>query len=380
MKITNISVERFRTKGHTVADVEGHGHPAAEPYETTSSLTRIRTDAGVDGICLGGSAAAIDGIIKPLLVGRDPFFREAIWQAMNERQRLHKGALSDRIMATVDMALWDLAGKALGLPVYKLLGATRTKVPAYASTMCGDDLKGGLSTPEEYGAFALACKERGYPGFKLHTWQPPIEWAPDPKMDIAACAAVRDAVGPDIKLMLDPFHFYSRDQSRWIGRELEKLDYHWMEEPMDEQSMGSYKWLTDELDLTIVGPETMEGKMFTRAEWIVHGAADVSRAGVGDVGGLTPLMKTIHLCEAHGVACEIHGGGPGNLTALCAMNIPGEFYERGLLHPFVDYDEPPPHLNSIADPLDDEGNVTISDEPGLGWDVNWDWVEANRVE
>jgi L-alanine-DL-glutamate epimerase-like enolase superfamily enzyme len=91
-------------------------------------------------------------------------------------------------------------------------------------------------------------------------------------------------------------------------------------------------------------------------------------------------MKTIHLCEAHGVACEIHGGGPGNLTALCAMNIPGEFYERGLLHPFVDYDEPPPHLNSIADPLDDEGNVTISDEPGLGWDVNWDWVEANRVE
>jgi L-alanine-DL-glutamate epimerase-like enolase superfamily enzyme len=379
MKITDITVERFHTTGNTVADADGHGHPAPEPYETTASLTRIHTDDGVQGVCLGGNAAIVD-IVKPLLVGRDPYYREAIWHLMNERQRLHKGTLSDKAIGAVDMALWDLAGKALGLPVYKLLGATRNKVPAYASTMCGDELSGGLSTPQEYADFALACKDRGYPGFKLHTWQPPIDWAPDPKMDIAACAAVREAVGPDIKLMLDPFHFYSRDQSRWIGRELEKLDYHWMEEPMDEQSMSSYKWLTQELDLTIVGPETMEGKMFTRAEWIVHGACDISRAGVGDVGGLTPLMKTIHMCEAHGVACEIHGGGPGNLTALCAMNIPGEFYERGLLHPFVDYEVPPPHLNSIADPLDAEGNVTISDEPGLGWDINWDWVDGNRVD
>ncbi len=380
MKITDITVERFRTTGRTVADADGHGHPAPEPYATTSSLTRIHTDEGVEGICIGGSAAAIESIVKPLLVGRDPFFREAIWHAMNERQRLHKGTLSDRVLATVDMALWDLAGKALHMPVYKLLGATRTKVPAYASTMCGDELPGGLSTPAEFAAFAVTCKERGYPGFKLHTWQPPISWAPNPKMDIAACAAVREAVGPDIKLMLDPFHFYSREQARYLGRELEKLDYHWIEEPMDEQSMGSYKWLTDELDIAVVGPETMEGKMFTRAEWIVHGASDISRAGVGDVGGLTPLMKTIHLCEAHGVACEIHGGGPGNLAALCAMNIQGEFYERGLLHPFIDYEEPPPHLHAIADPLDADGNVTISDEPGLGWDINWDWVQANRVD
>ncbi len=379
MKITDVTCERFRTTAYTVADADGHGHPVTEPYETTTSLTRVHTDEGFDGISFGGNESVIRGIVRPLLVGRDPFFREAIWHSMNERQRLHKGSLSDKVLCAVDMALWDLAGKALGIPVYKLLGATRTKVPAYASTMCGDELTGGLSTPQEYATFALACKERGYPGFKLHTWQPPIDWAPDPKMDIAACAAVREAVGPEIKLMLDPFHFYSRDQARWIGKELEKLDYHWMEEPMDEQSMSSYKWLTDELDLTVVGPETMEGKMFTRAEWIVHGASDVSRAGVGDVGGLTPLMKTIHLCEAHNVACEIHGGGPGNLAALCAMNIPGEFYERGLLHPFVDYEQPPPHLNSIADPLDDAGSVTVSDEPGLGWDVNWDWVEANRV-
>jgi L-alanine-DL-glutamate epimerase-like enolase superfamily enzyme len=379
MKITDITVERFRTISKTVADLDGHGHPAPEPYETTAALTKVHTDDGVTGVCLGGSDDLVR-IVKPTLVGQDPFFREALWHMMNERQRIHKGRLSDRLIGVVDMALWDLAGKALGQPVYKLLGATRTRVPAYASTMCGDELQGGLATPEDYARFALACKERGYPAFKLHTWQPPIEWAPDPKMDVAACAAVREAVGPEMKLMLDPFHFYSRDQARYLGRELEKLDYHWIEEPMDEQSVSSYKWLTDELSISVVGPETMEGKMFTRAEWILRGACDISRAGVGDVGGLTPLMKTIHLCEAHGVACEIHGGGPGNLAALCAMHIPGEFYERGLLHPFVDYDEAPPHLRSIPDALDDEGHVTVSDEPGLGWDIDWDYVQDNRVE
>ena len=81
--------------------------------------------------------------------------------------------MTDRVLASVDLALWDLAGRALGQPVHSLLGAFRDTVPAYASTMCGDDLPGGLSTPEEYADFALACKARGYTAFKLHTWQPP---------------------------------------------------------------------------------------------------------------------------------------------------------------------------------------------------------------
>src|SRR5829696_6829811 len=85
----------------------------------------------------------------------DPFYRERLWQRLKEWQRLHKGALSDKELAAVDLALWDLAGRALNLPVHKLLGATRDKVPAYASTMCGDDLKDGLDTPEAFAAFAL---------------------------------------------------------------------------------------------------------------------------------------------------------------------------------------------------------------------------------
>jgi len=322
----------------------------------------------------------MDSVVKPAIVGEDPMYREKIWHRLNEWQRLHKGVLSDRVMATVDMALWDLAGRYLGQPVYKLLGATRDKVPAYASTMCGDEMEGGLSTPEEYAAFAVQCKEKGYPAFKLHTWMPPIAWAPSPQMDVAACAAVREAVGGDMELMLDCYHFYNREQALYIGRELEKLDYYWFEEPMDEQSVASYVWLTEQLDIPVVGPETAEGKMFARAEWILRKASDISRGGVGDVGGITPLMKIVHLCESFGVRMEVHGGGPGNLSVLCAMGIPGEFYERGLLHPFIDHEEVPPHLKALPDPLDEEGYVHISQEPGLGWEIDFDYIAENRVE
>jgi L-alanine-DL-glutamate epimerase-like enolase superfamily enzyme len=180
--------------------------------------------------------------------------------------------------------------------------------------------------------------------------------------------------------MIDPYHYYTREQSLYLGRELEKLDFHWMEECMDEHSMSSYVWLTEQLQsLHIVGPETVEGKMYARAEWIKARASDISRGGVGDVGGLTPLMKTVHLCEAHGVALEVHGGGAGNLTALCAMAIPGEYYERGLLHPFIDYDKVDPWLKRAVDPMDEQGYVHISQQPGLGWDFNWDYIDDHLI-
>jgi L-alanine-DL-glutamate epimerase-like enolase superfamily enzyme len=197
---------------------------------------------------------------------------------------------------------------------------------------------------------------------------------------VAACAAVREAVGSDMALMLDPYHYYDREQALYLGRALEELDFYWLEEPMAEHSISSYVWLADQLRIAVVGPETAEGKMFTRAEWIVRGASDISRAGVWDVGGITPLMKIVGLCESHGVRLEIHGGGPGNLHVLCAMSIAGEFYERGLLHPHLDYDQPPPWLNALPDPMDDEGTVHVSQGAGLGWDINWDYINGNLTD
>lgn len=378
MKIVDVVTTTFHYKSNIVRDSEGHAHPGPE-HDAAQTLLTLVTDEGATGHCFGANSAVIQNLVKPLLIGEDPCYHERIWQALKERQRLNLGTLSDRVLATVDMALWDLAGRYLGQPVYKLLGGYRDRVLAYASTMCGDDMPGGLDTPEAYAEFALACKARGYKAFKLHTWQPPMPGAPDPRRDVAACRAVREAVGDDMVLMLDPYHYYSREESLYLGKGLEKLDYYWIEEPMDEHSISSYVWLTDQLAIPVVGPETAEGKMYTRAEWILRGASDISRGGVGDVGGITPLMKTAHLCESFGVRMEVHGGGAGNLHVLCAIGIPGEYYERGLLHPFIDHEQVPPWLNKLPDPMDDEGYVHVSQKPGLGLDINLDYIGDNVV-
>ncbi len=378
MIITDLQTIRFRYTTRTVRDAQGHGHPGPE-HEAVQTLLVVKTDEEVEGYWFGVDPTVIRTVVKPAIVGEDPLMREKIWRDLAHRQRLNLGAMSDSVLMAVDLALWDLAGRWLDQPVYKLLGGYRSKVPAYASTMCGDELEGGLETPEDYARFARWCMARGYRGFKLHTWQPPCPGAPDPRRDIAACRAVREAVGPDLPLMLDPYHFYDREAALFLARELEALGYSWMEEPMDEHSMSSYVWLCDQTSLPICGPETCEGKMHVRAEWIKAGACDLARCGVGDVGGLTPLMKTVHLCESFGMRCEIHGGGPGNLHALCAM-ANGEFYERGLLHPFIDFDEPAPWLREHGEPMDEDGFVHVPNRPGLGMNVDWDYLHEHRIE
>ena len=377
MKITDVTTKTFRYISNTVRDAEGHGHPG-DPHEATQTLLTIHTDEGVEGHSFGADPNIVDTVLKDILIGQDPLLIEKHWQSMKHWQRLIR-KFTDSDVSHADLALWDLKGKVYGDPVYKILGGYRDKVLAYASTMCGDELKGGLSTPEEYADFADWAMKRGYKAFKLHTWQPPIEWAPDPKMDVAACAAVREAVGPDIPLMLDCYHYYSRLDSLYIGRGLEKLNYHWFEEPMDEHSISSYEWLAKNLDIPVIGPETAEGKFHTRAEWIKRDIVDISRGGVGDIGGITAMMKLVHLCESFEIAMEVHGGGSGNLHGLGAMCIPGEFYERGLLHPFIDYDEVEPWLNSKIDDLDDEGYVHMPQTPGLGEDINFDYIDDNIV-
>jgi len=167
-------------------------------------------------------------------------------------------------------------------------------------------------------------------------------------------------------------------EALYLGRALEDLEFYWFEEPMNEYSMSSYIWLSEQLDIPVIGPESVEGKMFTRAEWILRGASDISRYDAAHAG-ITPLVKVVHLCESFGVPLEVHGGGPANLQVLGAMGIPGEYYERGLLHPHLDYEQGTPWLTEIVDPMDSEGYVHISQKPGLGIALNWDFIERNKI-
>ena len=383
MRIVEVAARVFTYETRTVMDSDGHSHPGPA-REARQALLTITCDDGTVGHTIAPPHTVREDLlaefVRPVLVGADPLRTEKLWYALYRWQRGSGGRLTDRSLCAVDLALWDLVGKAAGQPVWKLLGGYRDRVPAYASTMCGDDLEGGLRTPEDYGRFARwLVQERGYRAVKLHTWMPPIPGAPDVRLDYRACAAVREAVGSDVPLMLDPNHWYSRSDALWLGQRLEELGYLWMEEPMEEASQGSYRWLSGNLTkLNILGPESMEGKHWTRAEWAAGGACDMIRTGVWDVGGIGPALKCARIAEGFGMSCEVHGTGTGNL-AICAAIPNTSYYERGLLHPFLDYDRPPAYLRRIDDEMDGDGLVRLRDEPGLGQDIDLDYIDTHSV-
>jgi L-alanine-DL-glutamate epimerase-like enolase superfamily enzyme len=287
------------------------------------------------------------------------------------------------VASVVDCALWDLAGRACGQPVYKLLGGARDRVPAYASTYPN------IGKPQVYAEHALACKNEGYPGYKIHPhyfWNPetgqPTPGRPSNiSADIETIHLVRDAVGPDYVLMYDPWGTYmSLEEAIKVGRELERAGYYWYEHPMPEYRVESYVRLCRELTIPILSPEIAAGGVFTRAEWILRGAGDMSRIDVNR-GGITGARKTAIVSEAYGVRCEIHMSGFGNLQVLGATSEDtSEYYEKGLLAPGVDYDAIPPYLRSTCDVIDSEGYVSLPAGPGMGYDIEWDYINDNLVD
>jgi L-alanine-DL-glutamate epimerase-like enolase superfamily enzyme len=381
IKIESVSAVEFTHPTRRSVDAAGHSHPGPLSQAKLALLT-IRSADGVEGHCFAPPQVVrphvLDQFVRRVLVGADAMQREKLWYELEHWQRGSAGQLTDRALGAVDSALYDLIGRTLGVPVHQLLGGYRDKVPAYGSTMCGDELAGGLSSPEEYADFALKLVARGYRAIKLHTWMPPVSFAPNPGMDIKACTAVRDAVGPDIELMLDGYHEYSRTDALRIGHALEELRFAWFEEMMNEQSTASYTWLAGQLDVPLLGPESLSGKHYARADWVKAGASDILRAGVTGCGGIGPTMKVAHLAESFGMNCEVHGNGAPNL-AVCGAIRNCRWYERGLLHPFLDYDEVPPYLNAIVDPMDAEGFVALPQGPGLGEDINFDYISKHTV-
>lgn len=381
MRITDVDIIRFRTKGRNAGTKWGYGVWLDEPQEQVATITRISTDEGVcgyntgtEGDWLAGSAE--EAMVKSMLVGQDPLDREALWFLMRDH-RLFR----DAMIGNIDAALWDLAGRYAGMSVTQMLGKARDRVRAYASTFPN------IGDAETYADFALQCKQAGYTAFKVHAyiyWDP-VNWQPAPrrpaypKHDIEVCEAVRDAVGNDMTLMLDPWGIYSLDESIYVGRELEKLDCYFLEHPMHEIRVEPYRRLCRELEIAVCAPEHATNMHYSRAEWIMQGASDIGRIDV-NFGGITACKRAVDVYESFGVPCEMHGGWFPNSAILGATTDETcLFYERGLLRPGHDYDATPPFLNSPCDPMDDSGNVLLPQGDGLGYDFNWDYIDDNRV-
>ena len=356
MKITGIKihhVEWERGPYHWRDEIMPSG-PTAR-----SALLRILTDEGIEGLAPYSAGANVEEI-KWQLIGEDPLDRERIWQKFWRNLRTsHLGFA----IGPVDCALWDLFGKVSDAPVYKLLGGMRDRVPAYASTVTLDSL-------EEYMDLAEVCLQKGYKAIKLHAWG-------RLEQDAELCRALRHKVGDDVELMYDASSMFNIfEDAVWFGRQLEEQGFFWYEEPMDHFIMTVLARLAAELDIPLAVAEATHGGPWDALAHINAGAADIILTGPSDAfkGGLTGVMKTAHICEGYGMMCAIHGGSIACLHAACAI-YNTKYFER--LVPEIYY--APPGIRDASTEIDSEGYARPWDKPGLGIQVDWDWVNKHTI-
>jgi L-alanine-DL-glutamate epimerase-like enolase superfamily enzyme len=310
--------------------------------------------------------------LKPRLIGENPLNIGRLWAQMQAAARWYVDPIA---VGTIDIALWDIAGKAAGLPIHQLLGSYRNTVPAYFSS-------GSHPTISSYADEASYWLEQGWKGYKLHPptspWRPPTMTIAE---DIAACAAVREAVGSDMSLMLDASWNYSHGEALRVGRAIEELDYLWYEDPLPVEDIHGYVRLQQSLSIPLMATEITPGGLYSLPQWITTGATDFLRGDVVIKGGITGMMKIAHLAEAFHMNCEVHSGynAIGNLANVhvtMAMNNCDWFevitFNRSGHHDLE-------HLNyGLVEPIkiDSEGLVHVPNRPGLGIDVDWDLIAS----
>jgi L-alanine-DL-glutamate epimerase-like enolase superfamily enzyme len=246
--------------------------------------------------------------LAPLVVGRDPAFTTRFWQEawIDINFVGHKGVPVVGISA-IDGALWDLRGKAAGLPIYRLIGACRSEVPAYAS--------GGLwlsSTIDELQAEAARFVEEGFRAVKMRLGKMPVSW------NIERVRAVREAIGPDVRLMADANQQLTVDEAIRLGRALEAFDLTWFEEPLPPYDIDGVARVAAALDTPIASGETEYTKYGFR-QMLERQSADVLMPDLQRVGGVTEFIKVAHMAEAHDVPVSAHLFSEMSLQVLAGL-------------------------------------------------------------
>jgi L-alanine-DL-glutamate epimerase-like enolase superfamily enzyme len=350
------------------------GRPGVVPW----GVLTITTDDGLEGhgalFAPGANPAALAGQImataKPGLIGRDPLDIGAIWAEHWARRRFLGGPIA---VGAIDMALWDIAGKAMGQPVHRLLGTHRDTVPIYKS----DPVTG---PPEEVAEDVIRWRELGWGGYKYHS----NAGRPDRvDHDLAVLPRVREAAGDEMRVMFDA-HAYRLGDAVRVGKAIEALGYTWYEDPLPPDDLAGHRRLREQVGIPIVATEVTEGGLYTFAPWIVERATDALRGDWAVKGGITAMIKAAHLAEAHYLAMEVHDGygSLGNLanlhvimaTATCTFfegmtfNPPGETGLERMNFGLTDPIEPGP-----------DGLVRAPTKPGLGSDIDWEAVGTTNL-
>jgi D-galactarolactone cycloisomerase len=346
-----------------------------------SILVEVLTDEGLVG---WGSCSAppdvaragIESYVAPRVVGRDPFQAEAIWAELFHGMKSHgtSGVLIEALSG-VDIALWDLKGKAVGLPVHLLLGGRmRDRAPAYATGFyfTGDEDQTRVAIEEGRRFY-----EEGFRAMK-------VKLGLGVRKDAERFAAVRRELGDDVTLMTDASRGYTVSDAIRLGRHLEEHGAFWFEEPIGGEDLDGYVELCRSLDVPIAGGEETCTKFGFR-DIVARRAMDIIQPDVSRCGGFTEAKKILALAEAWSIPCVPHNGfTPISIAAglqLLAVvpDMPSSRYAS------------PPHVEiiNVQNPLRDgllvepipirDGWIDIPTGPGLGVEIDRDALRRFTV-
>ena len=301
-------------------------------YGTRSTcLVEISTDEGITGWgeCYGPAAVAktfVETQYKARVIGRDPFDVEAIWEDLYNRIKDYgTTGMAISAISGIDIALWDIMGRAVNKPVHKLIGgAYRTEVIPYATGLYFIDMN---RLVEEAVEEALEFKNDGFRAIKMKIG------LGDLKLDAKRVAAVRKAIGPDVKLVVDANHCFSVPKAIKLGRMLEEHDILWFEEPISPEDHDGYVEVTRALDMAVAGGEND----FTRwgfRDVIARKAMDIVQPDLCAAGGFSECRKIATLgfglrrrmraaCLGLGHRPRGHGAVPGG-AARPAAGLPAD--------------------------------------------------------
>jgi D-galactarolactone cycloisomerase len=380
MKITAVKVHVLKS-------------PLAEPFafsqgwvtQRSATLVEVETDAGLIGwgeaFAQGLeppeiAAAAISHGLSNLVVGANPLDTEVLWHRMYHATRDYgrKGSVVAAISA-VDIALWDIAGKARNAPIHALLGgAFRDRVEPYAT---GFYRIRGQGESERLAEEAVRHHESGFRLMKVK-----LGYGVDD--DLACMAAIGRAIaGRGVTLMVDTNHAYGRAEALKLGRALAEYDLRWYEEPVAPEDVRGYVEMRDKLTMPIAGGEN-EHTLFGFRDLFAAGALDVAQPDLGSCGGITAARHIVALAQAAGVAVNPHVWGSAvaqaaSLQVIAALPVP--HHSLFATEPVLEYDRSshPFRQHLIREPIvQRDGWVAIPNGPGLGIDVDRTVLERFR--
>ena len=356
----------FREQGADFSTSLGDGR-----YAIRAVFLEIHTDDGIVGLagpCSRMEAFIIDTSLRPLLVGRDALAIERLWDVMY-RASIH-GRKGETMMAisVVDCGLWDLKGRALGQPVYRLLGGpTRTSFPAYASAL------GFSIEPEDAAARAGQFASEGYTATKWFFRDGPTDGPDGIRRNMTLARTLREAVGDDVDIMLDAWSSWNVPYAIRMANRLAEYNIRWLEEPVLADKLDSYAQIRDGSPIDISGGEHEYTRWGFR-QIVERGAMDVLQPDIYWCGGLSETVKICALASAFDLPVIPHGHSSHATAHLIASQPPTvtpiqEFLIKwNAVHQFF-LEEP---LNPV------NGMITVPEAPGMGIAIDEATVESER--